>query len=458
MNLKNLMNLTNSKNFRPSRYLKVFPWPDDPEYLLLYSTKNAAMALVPAADGLKLRAGEVPTDQAAELAELGLLVADPEAERAEVFDLLAEINREDEGLNCSIIVGMACNFACVYCYEGNLKDGRAMGDATGAQLVAFLRERYLARGRKKMTLDFYGGEPLLYVARILAIAAPLKEFVEGRGGVFRFSLVTNGSLLTRETVARLVPAGLYAAKMTVDGPPDQHNRLRPFRNGQPSFEAIMANIHACHDLVKIGFGGNYTRDNFHRIPELLDIAEEQGLGPGHFGNVQFHPVLSTSDPFAHPEFTGGCLGTDEPWLAEAALFAHAELIRRGYPSPRLIPSPCMVDLDDALVVNHDGTLFKCVAMIGHPEYAVGDVWQGLADVATTCNRDHWREHAECRQCEYLPLCFGGCRYMALQRTGSLQVDCRRQFYERIIEGTVLQEAGQMTEDRGQMTEDGKIAP
>ncbi|RJX18479.1 MAG: putative geopeptide radical SAM maturase [Desulforudis sp.] len=435
----------------PSRYLKIFPWPGDPGYLLLYSTKNAARALLPTEDGLKLRAGEVPADHAEELAGLGMAVADPEAERAEVFDLLTEINRQDEGLNVSVILGLACNFSCVYCYEGTLKQGQAMTEETCGRLVTFLAERYLARGRTRLRLDFYGGEPLLYMDRIKAIAGPLQNFVEERGGNFSFSLVTNGSLLTRAVVRELLPFGLHAAKVTVDGPPDEHNRLRPFRNGGESFAAIMANVRACHDLVRIGFGGNYTRENFARVGELLDLALADGLGPDTLGQVQFHPVMQTADSFANPEFSGGCRRTDEPWLADAALSVREEAIRRGFPVPRLIPSPCMVDLDEAMVVNHDGTLFKCVAMIGHPEYAVGDLWQGLADAARICRRDLWRENEECRACAYLPLCFGGCRYMAMQRTDEIGLDCRREFYDRTLEGTVRQDA--MSEARGQRPED-----
>lgn len=424
-----------------SRYLKIFPWPDDPGYLLLYSTRNAALALVPAEDGERLRRGEIPPDNAETLAELGMVVADPDQERAEVFDLPAEINRQDEGLNVSVILGLACNFACRYCYEGDLKQGQAMTAATAAQTVAFLREHYTAGHRKSLTLDFYGGEPLLYVDLILEIARPLQAFVEERGGKFRFSLVTNGSLLTRATVKRLKPVGLYAAKVTVDGPPAEHDRLRPFKSGAPSFAVIMANVRACHDLVRIGFGGNYTRDNFQRVGELLALVEVMGFTPAQFGAVQFHPVIQGADRYANPEFTGGCRTADEPWLAEAALAVRDETIRRGYPTPKLMPSPCMVDMDDAFVVNFDGALFKCVAMIAHPEYAVGDVVHGLGDVATICRRDHWRENKECGECAYLPLCFGGCRYMALQRFGSIgRVDCRRDFYERIIEGTVQQDA------------------
>ena len=167
---------------------------------------------------------------------------------------------------------------------------------------------------------------------------------------------------------------------------------------------------------------------------------ERASDPEHFGAVQFHPVIQSTDPYAHPEFTGGCLSSREPWLAEAALAVRDETIRRGFPTPKLIPSPCMVDMDDAFVVNHDGSLFKCVAMIGHPEYAVGDVFAGWG-TWRLYRRDHWRENEECGECAYLPLCFGGCRYMELQRSGTMErVDCRREFYDRILAGTVQQDA------------------
>jgi len=99
-----------------SRYLKIYPYPDDPQYLLLYSPKNSAMALVPAEDGLRMRAGEIPPDYEETLEELGMAVADPEQEHREALTLLDEVNRLDTGLNVAIILGMACNFSCVYCY------------------------------------------------------------------------------------------------------------------------------------------------------------------------------------------------------------------------------------------------------------------------------------------------------------------------------------------------------
>lgn len=424
-----------------SRYLKVFSYPPDPDYLLLYNIKNAAMALVPAEDGQRLRDGVIPSYYEETLAELEIVVADPEKERHEAISLLDEVNRLDTGLNVSIILGMACNFACQYCYEGSMKDGSAMEEETVTQVVSFLKKRYLDRNKEKLTLDFYGGEPLLYPKIIQNIAGPLKEFVEKQGGKFRFSLVTNGSLLTRDMVRELLPFGLYGAKVTVDGPADEHNRLRPFASGKPSFETILNNIVDCCDLVKIGFGGNYTEESYPRVAELLDSLKKYGLSPENLSNVQFHPVMQTTDQYSNPEFTGGCLSVEEPWVAEAANAVRLEVLQRGYRTPKMSPSTCMIDLDDAFVIHHDGSLYKCVAMIGHQEYAVGDVRNGFGDYKKIYNLGSWKKNPECQKCEYLPLCFGGCQHMEFQRTGAMKnVNCMRKFYDRVLEVTVQQDA------------------
>ncbi len=424
-----------------SHYLKVFSYPAEPGHLLLYSLKNSAMVLLPEEVYRLLQQGEIPDEYLGTLTELGILVSDLVEERQEVRSMLAEVNRLDPGLNVSIILGLACNFSCVYCYEGSLKANRAMADATVEQLIVFLKERYTAHTKQNLTLDFYGGEPLLYTRRIKDIAGPLKNFVEQQGGKFNFSIVTNGSLLTPETVKELLPFGLYGVKVTVDGPPDEHNRLRPFKSGQPSFDIILANIRDCCDLVKIAFGGNFTKENYERMPELLDSISDLGLSPEKLNDVQFHPVIQTTDQYTNPEFTAGCVSVNELWVADASLMIREDVLRRGYRTPKLIPSPCMIDMNDAFVINFDGRLYKCVALIGHSKYAVGDVWKGFTSYRKTYHLDHWQHHKECLDCEYLPLCFGGCRYAELQRSGSMKnVDCMRGYWDGVLEKIVLQDA------------------
>jgi len=456
-----------------SRYLIVLPHPDQPGLRLLFSTRTGGLALLPAPSLEAVEAGDAEPVLRATLKSLSMVVDDLAVEQAEVHDYLGAVNRANPNLRVAVILGMACNFACPYCYEGSLKEGgEAMSDATAERLVEFLLERFsrhpgplpegegvdaragavsplpLGEGgrrpgegggkqfprKKRLILDFYGGEPLLYLSRIKSLASQLKPAIEALGGRFEFTLVTNGSLLTREVVTELRDLGLSSFKTTIDGPADHHNRTRPYKDGRGSWERIVGNLADCRGIVPITLSGNYTEASASAFPRLLSDLDAAGFGPSDIDTVQFYPVMQVNDRFANPEFTAGCLSNDEPWVHAASLSLREEIMRRGYHFPPLHPAPCMIDLDDALVVDHDGTIYKCVTLIGHKDFAAGDIWQGMNDSwpAQYC-KGHWQQEAKCRECRYLPLCFGGCRYMAYQRDGTMaKVDCQKPFLDATL--------------------------
>jgi len=423
-----------------SRYLKIIPLSGQPESCLLFSCKTGGVAVLSAEAVTRARGDSAPQELKATLTKLSIVVDDQAEEQRRVCGYLDEVNRLNPNLRASVILGMACNFACVYCYEGSQKGAAAMDDATAEQLIAYLLARFTPE-KKRLILDFYGGEPLLHLNRLKSLAARLKPLIEARGGAFEFTMVTNGSLLTAEIAQELVALGLVSAKITVDGPEENHNRFRPTKDGRGSWAVILANLKGCCGIVPIFLSGNYTSDNFRRFPELLDSLGAMGFGPEAFASVQFYPVMQVNDQFANPEFSGGCCSMNEPWLVEASLFLREEIMRRGYPFPKLQPAPCMVDLDDAFTVNYDGTLYKCVTLIGHQGYEVGDIWHGMEnDWGEKHCLGHWQKEAHCPKCEYLPLCFGGCRYMALQREGSMaKVDCQKDFLDATLEKMLMQD-------------------
>ncbi|MDA8165510.1 MAG: geopeptide radical SAM maturase [Desulfobacteraceae bacterium] len=426
---------------KPSPYLHCFPCPDRPGYRILYSARKASLLLLEEELASRAAQGEeLPPEATTTLSRLGLVVADPEAEREAGRNLLADINRENPSLNVAVILTLACNFACRYCYEGNLKEQpRPMIGETAARLVEFLKERF-APGKKNLVLHFYGGEPLLATERIKEIAAPLQQFAQQKGANFGFSLVTNGSLLTPPIIEELKPFGLRIAKITLDGPADVHDRSRPFKSGEGSFETILGNVADCCGLVGIGIQGNYTRENYQRFPELLDLLMERGVTPDKLLQVGFGPVLQTRDQFTLADFHDGCCSANEPWLVEASIMLREEILKRGYPAPKITPSPCMVDVDHAFTVHVDGGIYQCLSFIGHREYQTGDIWQGVRDYREIYNLDHWRRHEECRDCSYLPLCFGGCRYMEFQRHGAIKgVNCQKEYWDAAL-GKLIQQS------------------
>lgn len=421
-------------------YLVSFSHPDDPGQMVLFAAKTGALIVLPREDFVGLQQGKAETEQIEPLMEMGFLVESVAQERQAIFGYLDEINRLNSNLTVAVILGLECNFSCKYCFQGEQKGKKNMTDATAEQLVAYIKKRFTP-GKKRLQLQLYGGEPLLYKQRIIALAAQLKPFVESQGGELILDLVSNGSLLTPQVVDELNQWGLDGVKVTLDGPPENHNHFRPFKNGAASFDTIVNNLAKVCTKTKIRLGGNFTCDNFRNFPPILDTLATRAITPDRLELVNFNIVMQIQDTIANNGYHGGCCTINEPWLQEASLHVREEVFKRGYSLGELGPEPCAVEVDDAFSVNYDGSLYKCITWVGHKQFKIGDVWQGLDEgYQETHHLGHWQREAKCRECEYLPLCFGGCRYMAYQRNGSMaEVDCRKLFLDATLEKMLTQD-------------------
>ncbi|UCG64364.1 MAG: SPASM domain-containing protein, partial [Deltaproteobacteria bacterium] len=214
----------------------------------------------------------------------------------------------------------------------------------------------------------------------------------------------------------------------------------PFKSGAGSYNTIMKNIKETWDLVKIGIGGNFERANYKKFVGLLDNLAKEDLTPDRIPMVKFDPVVRGPEEDTSPTvYKGGCTSINEPWMGKAATFLREEILKRGYNTLKIIPITCMVEKADSYVVNFDGVIYKCPAFIGKRGFEVGDVRAGVMDHASSYKVGIWKNE-ECVECEYLPLCFGGCRYMSFIRDGNLDtVDCQKAYLDASLETLINQD-------------------
>lgn len=424
---------------RLSTYLKIYPCPDGPGYCLLYATRRAAVVRVPAKTLRQIEEGTLPEGDQKTLARLGVLVPEPAEETNELLNRFAEANRRSKRFHAVVVLNLDCNLACPYCFEEGVREGRYMTSETADCLVEMIERDHLARGRE-VSLDFYGGEPLLSANIIRSIAGRLQKSSADRGLPFSFSLVTNGTLLTRPLVEELKAFGLKGAKVTLDGPRDIHDLSRPFASGKgSSFDVIVRNIGEVWDLLDLQLGGNFTRENCREFPRLLDDLLSVGITPDKLRAVQFNQVIGRIGTPGIPDFSSSCNCTDEGWLYEATLCLREEILRRGFPAPKPGPAGCMVEFDNDLVVSIDGAIYRCPAFVGREGFAVGDLRRGIVDGGAAYNQDVWKK-PECLECPYLPQCYGGCRFLKFVRDGRIDdVDCWRPFLDATLEECIRQD-------------------
>ena len=424
---------------RLSRYLKTYPFEEMPGSLVVYSTKKTSVTLLNNDFFRSITNSSLSPEDESALSKLGITVTDAEEERQSMLEYVDVLNAKNKNLNLSVIINLDCNFSCIYCYEEGLKGKLYMSDETVRHLIEFIKAKFTG-DKKTLNIDFYGGEPLLSTGIIKDISEALKSFTEERGAEYTFTLVTNGSLFTKKVAEALTHIGLRAIKVTLDGPAEIHNKYRPFRTGSGSFETIMRNLKETCDLVKIGIGGNFDTESYEKFIPLLDQLEKAGLTPDRIWEVKFGPVMKRPAGDTSPtDYHDGCMSINEPWLLKAEALLREDILRRGYATSKLMPMPCQVEITDNYVVNFDGVIYKCPTFIGRKGFAIGDVRHGTTDCADSYRLNNWKNDT-CLDCEYLPLCFGGCRYMSYMRDGNIDtIDCKKPYLNAALETLIKQD-------------------
>lgn len=153
-----------------------------------------------------------------------------------------------------------CNNKCPYCFVHFQKN--YMTFETADKAAQFLLKNCEKNGKnQKPSLAFFGGEPLLCFYNVI------KPLVEKYKGQFKWSVTTNGTLLTEEIIDFLSD-NKFGILLSWDGVKEVQDEQRPSKDGESSFDKIMANIHylllKCPDTV---CRGTITKKS---IPYLFD--------------------------------------------------------------------------------------------------------------------------------------------------------------------------------------------
>ncbi len=142
---------------------------------------------------------------------------------------------------------------------------------------------------------------------------------------------------------------------------------------------------------------------------------------------------------ALPEHRTGCLSINDPWILDAEKLLREEILKRGYNTPKVGPMLCAIEHRDQFVVNYNGDIYKCPGFLGHEQFVIGTVGTGTRDYSDTYKLDIWKNES-CLHCEYLPMCFGGCRFMTFLRNGKIDtVDCKKPYFDAQLETLVKQD-------------------
>ncbi len=397
-----------------------------------------------------------------DLREHGFIVEDRETEWKALNRFFCDVREDTSELRVTALMTLQCNFACDYCIQGDHGDYNAHADKmsmeTAHRLCDWVEMKLDALGSSQFALTFFGGEPLLNQPVMFAMAERLWRATRERGVGMRINVITNGLLLTPAVVNRLEPFGLNGVKITLDGDQQTHDRMRPLRGGQGTFDRIIENIRQVADRCNVSIGGNFDEDTVDSYPALLDFLGDQAFADS-LVKVSFKPVIREKPAAAPPGLIPlTAVGADDKPLGGTCMtsagsgtgsacdscnlldtkmsYLREETKKRGFATiDGLHMGPCDIHRRHAYTVGPDGSLYACPGFTGEVTSATGHIGGQLEERYRLSAADFealaaWRS---CGDCAFIPVCAGGCSVASQSELGDMhQPACHKESMESAL--------------------------
>jgi uncharacterized protein len=413
------------------------------------------------------------------LRENGFLVRDRAADREALDRFFDSVHNDRSELHVTVLTTLQCNFACDYCWQGDHGDynkhAEKMSMDTAARVGDWVEREMDSVRPEKVVLVFFGGEPLLNLPVVYYLSERLYGAAAARALPFEIQIITNGLLLTSEVVDRLVPLGLFGVKITLDGDRDTHNRMRPLRGQQGTFDRIIANVRQIAGKCKISIGGNFDETSADSFTTLLDFLSAQEFADKLY-NVRFKPVVRYAGPTEvspkgvlplipvgadNKPLNGTCMSNvgsgggstcdSCSFLDEKMDWLRTETRRRGFQSPDGVHmGPCHVHRKHAQTIGPDGSLYACPGFTGELALSTGHIDGRRETKRETAREQFERLHPwkECGDCAFIPTCAGGCITASHTQLGDMNLPtCHKPGFESALLSLAYESAGVLTQER-----------
>lgn len=323
-----------------------------------------------------------------------------------------------------------CNLACKYCFagQGEYHGPRGlMSLEVGKKALDFLCEN--SGHRTNLEVDFFGGEPLMNWDVVKELVHYGRSIEKERNKHFRFTLTTNGMLITDEVID-FCNKEMDNIVLSLDGRKDVHDNMRPLRGGQPSFDQLLPKIQKfASSREALGkeyyVRGTYTHFNLDFAKDVLYLAD---LG---FKEISVEPVV------APPEMPYAIKEEDIPVLLEQYDILEEEMLKRRGTEKDFNFYHFMIDLSggpcvykrltgcgsgtEYLAVTPEGDFYPCHQFVGEKEFLMGNVNDGIVNTSLREKFSHSNvyDKKECNDCFSRYYCSGGCAANAYHATGDI---------------------------------------
>ena len=342
-----------------------------------------------------------------------------------------------------IQLGLSCNYTCDYCSQRFVE---RPPETSKKDIEAFMAKLNVLNFDESqgLKIEFWGGEPLVYWKTLKPLTEAFLEKFSHWQKKPQLSMVTNGSLLTREICSWLYYMG-FNVGISHDGPGQYVRGPDPFEDEETksiileffkimhaqnriSFNVMMNNRNtgrkAIYDWfvnltgdpsVKIGEGGFIDAYDDAAINNSLDSLEE------HFS----YRRNAFNDIHTHGNKINFGMIYDKIDGFTKSTLAHIE--------SKYVGQKCGMDNVNTLALDLKGNIVTCqnVSIMETSKNGESHSGGNLEDYENVQLKSvtHWMNRADCASCPVLHLCKGSCMYLDGKHW---EVTCNNAYTDNIV--------------------------
>ena len=324
-----------------------------------------------------------------------------------------------------IQLGLSCNYACDYCSQKFVERPKETNPKDIENFMTMFNELEFDEQRG-LKIEFWGGEPFVYWKTFKPLTEAIAAKFADWKNLPKFSVITNGSLLTEDICAWLYAYG-FSVAVSHDGPGQPVRGPDPFddpktkevvldfyrvmsQEGRMSFNSMLnaKNISrkAIHDWF-IEFTGD------DKVPlgegSFVDAYDDDGLGSSLLTKQSMFAFRRTAfnDIFANNGYIG--FGTT---LQKIDNFTNSVLTHQD---AKFLGQKCGMDEEDVISFDLRGNVITCqnvsateISKNGEPHLSGNITDFDNIEIKTAT---HWRNREDCSKCPVLHICQGACMFL-----------------------------------------------
>lgn len=399
---------------KTSKYTLFYPDKNGNNKQIMYNSLTSSLALIDDEHFKQYLAFEnegtiIEDEKFYKNLERGGFILDKKIDELELIRHdMYKVKFNNNQLSLTIAPTLDCNFGCVYCYEKEVVNKKRMDKETADYIIEFINGK--SKILKVLNVCWYGGEPLLEMDMINYLSSKIIKICKENNITYLSSIVTNGYFLNEPNIENLIKSNISRIQVTVDGGRDTHDKRRPLKGGESTFDTIINNLKI---IKKYGMLAqlriNIDEENSEEAFEIAEMLKRMRL-------------IENILPYVAPVKNYDNCYLDEKCMPSYDYLNIKERFNNyikgeGFKScdeggnvPRRINSVCTADKANDLVINADGKLYKCWTDIGKEELSIGNIKNGICENSVYLNyiMTDPTFDLKCKECKFLPVCLSGC--------------------------------------------------